>query len=214
MSKVFVTADTHFGHKNIISYCNRPFNSVQEMDDAIVEKWNSKVGINDTVFHLGDMLWGRDDNVKEAIDLIYSLNGKIYLIPGNHDKLALQCAKTIGRAPDAKLIIMDVLHQYYHQDVNATRGKRLIVMCHYAMRVWDQSHRGAYHLYGHSHGTLPDLSDSLSMDVGVDTNNFDLYSYEDIVEIMGKKNYTPLTKDNSYCSYGETQKYYGTRASS
>jgi|SRR5580704_742354 hypothetical protein len=64
---------------------------------------------------------------------------------------------------------------------------RSIVLCHYALRVWNRSNRGSWHLYGHSHGRLPEAPDSLSMDVGVDTHNFRPWHYDEIADIMMKK---------------------------
>lgn len=182
------------------------------MNDTLIERWNSKVGSNDMVFHLGDFCFGRDANTKDVLDIIHSLNGKIYLIPGNHDKIALECANIISQTSSSgksKMVVLPELYTYYHQDTNVPKGRRMIVMCHYAMRVWCSSHRGeSWHLYGHSHGTLPDAPNSLSMDVGVDVNNFYPFSYEDITGIMDKKNYIPLVQGKNKSSYEETKKYY------
>jgi len=67
-----------------------------------------------------------------------------------------------------------------------------IILCHYAMRVWDKSHWGIWHLYGHSHGSLPDDPRSLSYDVGVDKNNFTPLLFEEVKEIMSKKTFKPV----------------------
>ena len=75
----FMTSDTHFGHANIIKYCNRPFKSVKEMDNILIKNWNSVVSDEDIVFHLGDFSFERKDSYK------YRLNGDIILIKGNHD---------------------------------------------------------------------------------------------------------------------------------
>lgn len=80
--KTFVIADTHFGHSNIIKYCNRPFVTVEEMDRQIVEKWNSVVEKDDIVYHLGDFALG---NVSKVSEYRKQLKGKIFLIQGNHD---------------------------------------------------------------------------------------------------------------------------------
>ena len=80
--KVFVIADTHFGHANIIRYCNRPFASVEDMDAALIKKWNETVSNDDTVIHLGDVGLGRKERIG---DIIGSLNGRKILIMGNHD---------------------------------------------------------------------------------------------------------------------------------
>jgi len=62
-----------------------------------------------------------------------------------------------------------------------------IVLCHYALRVWNRSNRGSWHLYGHSHGRLPEMPTSLSMDVGIDTHEFRPWHYDEIVGVMEKK---------------------------
>jgi calcineurin-like phosphoesterase family protein len=81
--KIFITADHHFHHKNIIEYCKRPFKTVEEMNKVMMEKWNKKVGKNDLVIHLGDFALGNKREVKNTRE---KLNGTIILIKGNHDK--------------------------------------------------------------------------------------------------------------------------------
>ncbi len=81
---IFFTSDTHFGHERIIELAKRPFKSVEEMDDAMISRWNSVVGKADTVYHLGDYsLYHRKDTLKKLRE---RLNGKIILIAGNHDR--------------------------------------------------------------------------------------------------------------------------------
>lgn len=79
---IFFTSDTHFGHANIIQYCNRPFTDINHMNEMMIEKWNAVVGPGDTVYHLGDFSMGPKDNV----NLRKRLNGKVILIKGNHDR--------------------------------------------------------------------------------------------------------------------------------
>lgn len=81
--KIFITADHHFHHKNIIEYCGRPFKTVEEMDKVMAEKWNDKVGKEDLVLHLGDFALGTKEKIKETRE---KLNGTIILIKGNHDR--------------------------------------------------------------------------------------------------------------------------------
>ena len=81
-SRVFVTSDTHFNHTNIIRFCNRPFKNVAHMNETIISNWNRVVGPEDTVFHLGDFCLGGS---AEWINVLNRLNGKKYLISGNHD---------------------------------------------------------------------------------------------------------------------------------
>lgn len=78
----YFIADTHFNHKNIIKYCNRPFKNSKEMNEYIVNKWNSVVTKGDIVYHLGDVGFGSTDELKE---LVCRLNGTKILIRGNHD---------------------------------------------------------------------------------------------------------------------------------
>ena len=78
----FFTSDTHFNHANIIKFCNRPFKDVEQMNEVMIANWNSVIGKDDTVFHLGDFCLG---GAAEWTKILDRLNGKIYLIMGNHD---------------------------------------------------------------------------------------------------------------------------------
>ena len=80
---IWLIGDTHFYHKNIIKYCLRPFKDEEEMNEIIISNWNKDIGENDIVYHLGDVILNRKDLL---IDTIAKLNGKKYLIRGNHDK--------------------------------------------------------------------------------------------------------------------------------
>lgn len=81
--EVFVTADTHFSHNNVIRFENRPFESKEEMDEALIENWNKKVRPNDLVFHLGDVFFCGAQRQKMIAD---RLHGRKILCRGNHDK--------------------------------------------------------------------------------------------------------------------------------
>lgn len=76
------TADLHLGHANIITYCNRPFSTVDEMNDAIIENWNNQVAVDDVVWILGDVCMGQ---LAHSIARVDEMNGRMTLIPGNHD---------------------------------------------------------------------------------------------------------------------------------
>ena len=86
------TADTHFGHENIIKYCNRPFKDADEMNDVLINNWNEQVVEDDTIFHLGDLCFKKFHRGKDIVT--EELNGNIILIKGNHDKK--QSIKTIN----------------------------------------------------------------------------------------------------------------------
>ncbi len=164
MTNIWFTADTHFGHHNIIRFTNRPFLSTREMDETLIDNWNKVVGVKDLVYHLGDFSWGNSRVYREQ------LNGRIVMIYGSHDK---ECRKNPQWFEElSPLMTIRIDNQF-------------IVLCHYAMRVWDHSHYGAWMLYGHSHGRLP--SYGKSYDVGVDNNNYYPISYEQVQNIMKLK---------------------------
>lgn len=79
---IYVISDTHFCHPNIIKLCNRPFNSVEEMNEELIKRWNAVVGPEDTVIHCGDFIMGSINNIDKILP---RLNGYIILIVGNHD---------------------------------------------------------------------------------------------------------------------------------
>ncbi len=170
------TADTHFGHANIIKYCNRPFKDSVEMNETIISNWNKVVKKDDLVYHLGDFCFGRNDY---DFDMYFErLNGLIIFLKGNHDRLAWAHRHKFYAA-----------HNSYHEiEINGQE----ITLCHYAMRVWNKSHHGSWHLYGHSHGSLPDDKNSLSFDCGVDCHNFAPINFEQIPAIMSKKTFKSI----------------------
>ena len=86
MNNVFLTSDTHFGHTNVIRYCNRPFKTIEEMNEALIARWNSRVSVCSTVYHLGDFAMGPRQDLQPFRK---ALNGKIILIKGNHDRSKL-----------------------------------------------------------------------------------------------------------------------------
>ena len=152
--KTWFTADTHFGHANIMKYCNRPFTSVEDMDAELIVRWNMVVQPGDTVWHIGDFNFhGKGRPL--ASHYLSALNGDKHLIWGNHDRQ--ETRKASGWASS---------RAYAEVCVDDTD----LVLFHYGMRVWNRSHHGIIHLYGHSHGTLP--GDGGSLDVGVDCWDF------------------------------------------
>ena len=82
MGNIFITSDTHFGHDKPFIWRERGFNSVEEMNEAIVQRWNEIVTPEDEVYHLGDVMLG---DTKQGINYLRRLNGKIWILTGNHD---------------------------------------------------------------------------------------------------------------------------------
>lgn len=159
-SRIWITADHHFGHVNIIRHCSRPFRDVTHMDEEMIARWNERVAPDDLVYHLGDFCY-RSSSVPERY--LARLNGKVVLVAGNHD------TERVRR-----------VFAESHDILTTTCRDRLVFMCHYPMRSWRGSNRGSVHCHGHCHGSLTE--EGRSMDVGVDTNDFYPYELEAVVE--------------------------------
>ena len=155
------TSDTHFGHANVIRYCDRPYSSLSEMDDVLVANWNQVVRPNDIVYHLGDFTLGGQEQAKAYFA---RLNGRISVVPGGHDKGWVSKDEYISKSGQPVVILPPLVT--IKLQIPGLSGSQIIVLYHYAMRVWDRSHYDSWHLYGHSHCNLPQYSKSL--DVGVD----------------------------------------------
>ena len=176
------TSDTHFGHSRILAYAHRPFANVDEMDEALIRNWNAVVGERDDVYHLGDMMFRLSRERAEAI--LGRLRGRIHLVRGNHDR-------GIDKYKERFVWIKD-LAELKIQDADAPDGVQRIVLCHYAMRTWKHSHHGSWHLYGHSHASLPEDPRSRSFDVGVDARGYFPVSYEVVKALMSEKQFVPI----------------------
>ena len=181
-SEVFFTSDTHFGHSNIIKYCNRPFNNTDEMDEALINNWNAKVPKDGIVYHLGDFAWGSINYWEKIRE---QLNGEIILIYGNHDekylnnKLMYKLFKEV--TPQKKIWI----------------NKIPIYMNHYPFLCFGGSYKGlgaTWQLFGHVHSN-PRSEEGLDhkrlvncfptqYDVGVDNNNFTPISFDEVSKII------------------------------
>lgn len=138
----YYISDLHLGHENAMRrFDHRPFESLEQQDNAIILNINLTVTPQDNLYLLGDVSWYKPDKTYELLNRINCKN--IYLLVGNHDRWAKdsKCKKLLQGIYDLKRI-----------DDNG----RSVVLCHYPLAVWDQSHRGSYHLYGHVHDNLQD----------------------------------------------------------
>ena len=178
----FFTSDTHFGHANIIRFCNRPFQNVEEMNEVLIENWNKVVSKDDTVFHLGDFAFG-GSSVWNSI--IPRLNGHINLIIGNHDRKNLR---------QGYMSYFDMVVPQLQIEIEDNS----IYLNHYQFLCYGGSYRGVWQLFGHVHsGPQADGLDISRLrvllptqyDVGVDNNNFTPISYREVKEkIESQKN--------------------------
>lgn len=144
----FFTADTHFGHKGVLAMSGRPFASIEEHDEFLVQAWNGVVGPRDEVWHLGDFAMGATP--ERCAQIFRRLRGRKCFVRGNHDKTKVTSLPWHEQ------------HDLVSRKIEGTR----VIACHYPMRAWPGAWRGSIHLFGHTHGMLPDTSQSC--DVGVD----------------------------------------------
>ena len=153
MSKTFYTADQHFFHRNIIRLCNRPFQTVEEMNATIISRHNATVGPNDEVYHLGDVSF----DARQAEQMLSQLNGRHHLIVGNHDP-----------SPTLSLPVWQSVSVYKEvQD----KGRK-VVLFHYPILEWNGAFKGWYQLHGHTHGNITEYPRKHIVDVGVDVWDF------------------------------------------
>lgn len=169
---IWFTSDLHFCHNNILNYepDSRPFNTIEEMNEILVQKWNEKVSVEDTVYVLGDLSMGR---IEVAIEYIKRLNGKIILIRGNHDTpKRIEAYKEIG------IEVHDIFYLPY-------KG-RYFILCHFPIaneefiRMVIEDNSEVVNLYGHVHSNAPSGYNNGTYHVGVDTNDLAPVSLEQI----------------------------------
>jgi calcineurin-like phosphoesterase family protein len=154
------------------------------MDETLIKNWNEVVKRGDNIYHLGDFSF---TGINRTLEIISELNGNIHLIRGNHDK-------KIANQLYSRFVWIKDYYDLRVRDPDANRGAQHIVLMHYAMRVWDKSHHGAFHLYGHSHGTLPGTGKSF--DCGVDAQNYKPISYTEVKEQMKLREFISVDHHN------------------
>lgn len=195
-SRKWFTADTHFGHvgkggHGIIDLCQRPFSSIEEMDDAITENWNSRVDPGDIVYHLGDFAFTSDISILSYY--FNRLNGHIVWIVGNHDLIVQDKNGNLSQKKCAEIQkhikkitrIENLFRISVRETGEGNAYNQKIVMCHYPLESWRSKQFGAWQLHGHQHGTMPQ---SQGLDVGVDNAKYMPTSYDEVKEhFTGKK---------------------------
>ena len=172
--KVYFTSDTHFGHENIIRYCNRPFRNAEEMNAELIRRWRETVPEDGIVFHLGDFAHGGS---RLWNDILHALTGRKYLILGNHDMKSLR---------------QGYMGQFEHvaQQMTTKVGGQTIVLNHNPFLCYGGSYRDVWQLFGHVHSgpashtglDHPRLQMLFPMqyDVGVDNNDFRPISFAEV----------------------------------
>ena len=166
----YFTSDQHLGHANIIRLCNRPFASLEEMNETLISRWNAKVGDSDRVFVIGDLFF-RAEN-PEA--MLKRLRGRKTLILGNHD------TSWTGK--------VDLSRHFegVHTMLEASDGAHAITMCHYPMMTFNHCMR-AFMIHGHIHGNTnadywPYLqSHERILNASVEVNDYAPVTFDELV---------------------------------
>lgn len=173
---IYVTSDQHVNHQNIIFYekSSRPFDTVEEMNEVLIKRWNSVVRPEDTVYQLGDFFMGHAENIE---NILPRFNGNIKMVLGNHDNLKKQ------KIYAEHGIEMFDFKQLFYEDF-------VICMCHYPIDNEDWRNiitkfgqRKMLYLYGHVHSQAPHgLHDGCFYSVGCDVNNLTPVLLDDIIQ--------------------------------
>lgn len=169
---IYFTSDTHFNHLNVLAYEpeSRPFSNIEEMNEAIIERWNSVVSPEDEVYHLGDFFMGKLTDIEPILN---RLNGKITLIRGNHDQ-----KNRIKIYEEHGIEVKDLEYIKY-------KG-RFFILCHFPiaseefMRMVINDNSEVVNLYGHVHSNAPKGYVNGTYHVGMDTNNLTPISIEQV----------------------------------
>lgn len=161
---IFFTADPHFFHNAVLDFERRPFSTIEEMNNEIIKRWNVVVSNKDDIYILGDISFGKK---AETTALLKLLNGRKYLINGNHDKLNLEQKELFVWTKDYyKLKALD--HKF--------------ILFHYPIFAWDRKEKGSIHLHGHTHGNShDDIEIENKINVGMDLWSYAPVSIEEIL---------------------------------
>ena len=175
------SSDWHLGHDNIRKICERPFSSVEEMDEVIVSRMLDTMQKGDTLYFLGDLSFSQE-SAKKALEALRKKEIFFIWIVGNHDH---HCNPSS---------LKDLYNDFQTSIVYKNREENILIhLNHFPMRVWQQSFRNSFHLYGHVHRTSPELNFleqppyGKSLNVNVEFHNYYPYSLDEIIEIMKNK---------------------------
>jgi calcineurin-like phosphoesterase family protein len=185
-ARYWLTADLHFGHANIIKYCSRPYSSVEEMNDDLVDRWNAAVRPQDTVYVLGDLCMGKLD---ETLPYIGLLQGTKLLVPGNHDRM-FRCTGVKWRNAAARYEAAGI--EVIEDRIKLNFDFLTVLACHFPYagdsgleeRHQDKRPRdfGDYLVHGHTHGRW--RKNGRMVDVGVDAWGGSPVSFEDVAKLF------------------------------
>lgn len=168
---IWLTADTHLGHDKIRKHCKRPFKSAKEMDDVLMDNWNSRINKDNLVIHLGDMSFKSDQYVNR-------LNGNILLIKGNHDNKKYDNL-FYGAAKFLYVKLGPYICFLRHRPVILDRAQSNKVWLEQEQKVLDTSH---FVIHGHVHGGF--VYSGKNLNVGVDAWDFKPVHISQLMNLM------------------------------
>jgi calcineurin-like phosphoesterase family protein len=163
---IYFTADLHLGHANVIRFCNRPFASAGEMDEALIANWNETIKGNDDVYILGDLFYRNETPAEKTLK---RLKGRKHLILGNHDKRWV-------RGID--------LTKYFAEVTNLLMYKRdgvKYTLCHYPMLSWEGRGRGGDMIHRHIHNNPLGCADPFLLNAGVEINGYKPVTLDELI---------------------------------
>lgn len=183
---IYFISDLHLFHKNVINFDNRPFKSVQDMNDSLVKNWNDKITDDAIIFYMGDLSFQSFNKTKEVIS---ELKGKKYFIIGNHDNYS------DIKKMDKFIDIYDYVDLYVKDEtpIDNLGTQQLLCLSHYAILQWNRKHHNSFHLHGHSHQQLSKNPDydwyykGLVLDVSCNGINYTPISYNEVKQLMLSK---------------------------
>lgn len=173
---IFYIADCHFGDAKVINFSSRPFRTLKEMDQTMLDRWQEKVNPEDDVYILGDLVCR--SNQPEYY--LKQLPGRLHLILGNHDQA----------------IVRQLHLQKYFEEIHNYQvihdGSHRIVLFHYPILEWDGYYYGTWHIYGHIHNHPSKTQKRVgvlgkALNAGVDITNFSPMTFDELVAVNGKE---------------------------
>lgn len=203
MPQTFFTSDLHFGHKNIAKYSPtfRKFDSIEEMDEALIRLWNEAVSKDDVVYDLGDFSFHK--KIDEIKRVLRRLNGHHILILGNHDQLIIDNKDSLlSEYKNDENKLFDEIVSYKEMSLQDSNGSwHKLMLFHYPIIEWNKGHYGSIHLYGHLHDELAPIKGK-ALNICYDLHG-KILTIDDIIEYV--KDIEPfIHHENKFLTSGDS----------
>lgn len=169
---IYYISDLHFGHRHVIGMDDRPFETIEEMDETLIRLWNERITDEDDVYIVGDFAY---HNGYSATWYLRQLKGRKHLIIGNHDRHTIQDHKAVEcfASVEKMLRIMD--------------DGRVVSLCHFPTAEWNGKRHGGYHVHGHIHIRRDDVYEFMSrydnaLNAGCMINGYRPVTLDELIE--------------------------------